>query len=286
MRTTLLVLASLVILVLDGCSGGGSSGGGSSAGTGVSQSVTAQSIGGIYRGKLTSASGAVLDSLLIVSEDGRFISATEDPTSHCANVAQGSMIASGATLSGGGNFGLIDYTTVPAVETDCLFSDGSYWGTSSVSGSYVTKTSMTLSSTNTTSLSTVMPVSPLTSTYDTLYNESSDLSKTAGNWTDQTGTVISIDGNGVIFSQQSSTGTGTGCVLNGQLSVIDPLYDVYTTTVTFSNCQFGTVDLNGTTALGLVSLNDKVVPNVLYIGYTLNISTGVSFMVYTVATRT
>jgi hypothetical protein len=36
----------------------------------------------------------------------------------------------------------------------------------------------------------------------------------------------------------------------------------------------------------LVSLNDKVVPNVLYIGYTLNISTGVSFMVYTVATRT
>jgi hypothetical protein len=268
-------IALVAILALGGCSSGSS--GGSSPGGGTSQSF----VGGIFRGKVASASGTALDSLLIVSDDGRFISMAEDPATHCAQVAQGSLVTSGTTFTGGGNFGEIDYTTVPTVQSDCAAADGSVWGTSDVSGSFVARTSLQLSATNTTSLGTTLTGSPITYTYDTLYDESSDLSKTVGDWTDQTGTVISVDGNGVIYSLDANT----GCELNGTLSLIDPQYNAYSATVSFSNCQAGAADLNGDTAVGLVALNDTVVPNELYIGYTLTMTSGESLIIATVATR-
>jgi hypothetical protein len=222
----------------------------------------------------------VLDSILIVSEDARFISAAEDLTTHCADVAQGSLITSGAAFTGGGNFGQIDFTTVPAVQTDCSFSDGSVWGTSAISGSFVPRQTLTLSSTNTTALGAMLPVDSIAYTFDKLYDEPADLSKTAGNWTGQTGSIISIDANGVIFSQDPVT----GCVLNGQMTVINPDYDAYSVTVTFSECGTA-IGLNGITAIGLAALDDLVTPNELYIGYTLTMASGESFMVATVATR-
>jgi hypothetical protein len=197
-------------------------------------------------------------------------------------VAQGSVNTSGATFTGGGNFGQIDYVTVPPAQTGCAFADGSVWGTSAVTGSFVSKTSLTLNSTDTTALGALLPVTPIAYTYDPLYDEASDLSKTAGNWMGQTGTVININADGVIFSQDAVT----GCVLNGQITVIDPAHDAYSVTVTFANCQSGAAGLNGTTAIGLAALNDKSVPSELYLGYTLTLMGGESFMVATVATAT
>lgn len=276
MRTTLAFMAFSAFLAVYGCSSGSSS----SSQTGGG-GATPSTIGGIWRGKAQTTSGSTVDSLLIVSEDGRFISTAQDSATQCAAVAQGSVNTSGAAFTGGGNFGQIDYMTVPAAQTNCSFSDGSVWGTSAVSGTFVSRTSLSLSSTNTTALGAVLPVDPIAYTFDMLYNESSDLAKTAGNWTGQTGSVISIDANGVIFSQDAKT----GCVLNGQMTVINPAYDAYSVTVTFSNCDSGAAGLNGGTAIGLAALDDLVTPNQLYVGYTLTLSTGESFMVATVATR-
>jgi hypothetical protein len=267
-------LACITILALYGCSS--HSGGSSQNGGGA----TPSSVGGIWRGK-AQMSGASVDSVLIVSEDGRFISTAQDTTTHCAAVAQGSVNTSGAAFTGGGNFGQIDFTTVPTVQSDCALSDGSVWGTSTVSGTFVSRKTLSLSSTNTTALGAALPVDPIAYTFDALYNESSDLSKTAGNWTGQTGAVISIDANGVIFSQDAKT----GCVLNGQITTINPTYDAYSVTVSFSNCTGSAANLNGSTAIGLAALDDEVTPNELYIGYTLTLSTNESFMVATVATR-
>jgi hypothetical protein len=240
-----------------------------------------QSVGGIWRGQATGASGTTLDTVILASEDGRYFSIAENVNSNCADVAQGALTAAGATLTGYGNFGQINFMNVPAAQMDCAFNDGSVWGTSVVSGSVVQRASLTLTSADTTSAGTALPSNTATLMFDTLYNESSDLSKTTGNWSTQTGATFDIDPDGIIASQDPNT----GCVQNGQLSVIDPAYDMYSVTVTYSDCQSTVAALNGVTALGLIALDDKVVPNVLYIGYAMTIPGGNAFMVATKATR-
>jgi hypothetical protein len=278
MRTPQALFAVTALVLLNACGGGAAT---APADASAPAAVTPLAIGGIWRAQVMSAAGAPLSALVIVTEDGRFFSSVEDPTTHCANVAQGALSTSGNSLTGDGAFGQIDYTIAPTVQPGCAFIDGSVSGSTVVSGSFVPRSSLTLTFTNTTTLGTASASGPTTFTYDTLYAESSDLSTTAGNWMTQTGAVVSIDADGVIFSQDAKT----GCVLNGQLSVVDPTYNAYSATVTYSNCLGGVAYLNGQTALGLVALNDQVTPNMLYMGYTISLIDGDSLMIATEATR-
>jgi hypothetical protein len=268
-------LISIALLNLSACGGGGSD---------LSSPPPAavdKSVGGIWRAQTTSPSGATVAGLIIITEDGRYSGSAENPANDCAEVSQGTLTVSGSNFQGSGDFGLIKYTTVPDIQVDCTFADGSVWGAATLSGSVVQRSALTLTAEGTTSMGTVLAGTTGAWTFDTLYNESSSLAKLAGNWTSQTGTVITIDADGVIFSQDATT----GCVVNGQVSIINAMYDAYAVTATYASCETSIASLNGVTATGLIALNDQVSPNQIYMGYSLTLPSGDVLIITTDATR-
>lgn len=70
-----------------------------------------------------------------------------------------------------------------------------------------------------------------TLSYHALYDRDTSLTTLAGNY-DDFGLVFNVNSNGVIFEQDPVS----GCVVNGQANVIDPQYNVYDGSITFSNC--------------------------------------------------
>jgi hypothetical protein len=77
-----------------------------------------------------------------------------------------------------------------------------------------------------------------------------------------TGAVINVNSNGVVFSQDPLT----GCVLNGNLSLIDTNYNAYRVQYSFSGCRSPYIRLNGTTARGLGTLDTTSSPQRAVIG--------------------
>jgi hypothetical protein len=230
---------------------------------------------------MTSASGATVTGLLLVTEEGKFMSVADDGATGCADVAQGTLALNGKTFSGSGDFGIIDYAGAIGVQINCAFTDGSVWGTSTLSGSVVPRTTLTMTGDDTTSLGTVIQRTTGTLNFDDVYNESSSLSKLAGDWLLSTGAMLSISSDGVISSQDQSN----GCVITGQVSIINASYNAYSVSVTYSNCGATTSALNGVTGTGLMTLDDTVVPSVLYTGYALTFSDGEVLLLVTKATN-
>jgi len=89
------------------------------------------------------------------------------------------------------------------------------------------------------------------------------LATVAGQY-DASGVVLNIDGNGVMDEQDPST----GCVLNGQIAVVDPRFDIYDIAFTFGNCTGADAKLNGVDFTGLAAYDDTQTPNVLFGGLT------------------
>lgn len=73
-------------------------------------------------------------------------------------------------------------------------------------------------------------VPTLGATMDKLYSEPSSLAKLAGNW-DDAGNTLTIDADGTFFEQQ-----GSGCVINGAYSIIDPTHNLYGVSFAITNC--------------------------------------------------
>lgn len=120
--------------------------------------------------------------------------------------------------------------------------------------------------------------------YSPLYDRDSTLLSVAGNYEPDTHAdldnpgefkgLVTIDDNGVIFEQDPDS----GCVINGQVSLIDSQFNAYEVSVTFSSCtgayltidnfdgRFGpdpVIELlipNGTTLTGLGILDNTVLP--------------------------
>jgi hypothetical protein len=95
-----------------------------------------------------------------------------------------------------------------------------------------------------------------TLTYDPLYDRDSSLATIAGNYREPNGTVVTVDANGNIFSQDATT----GCVLNGRASVIDSRYNAYHVEYTFASCTGQLTALNGVTFTGLATLDNTTPP--------------------------
>ena len=75
---------------------------------------------------------------------------------------------------------------------------------------------------------------------------------------------FSIDANGALFSQ-----TASGCVGNGQVSVVNPHFNGYNMSVTVSNCP----GLNGSyTGLGITTDAGSGTNNVFLFGVFNNLS--------------
>jgi hypothetical protein len=230
-------IAFLIGAGLSACGGGG----------GSSDPPPAQnaSPGGIWKG-MDPISGLSVSG--VITESGQLQFIRSDGAMY-----YGSVTTSGNSVSG-------SYTGV--TPTGTTFSDGSTSGTGTFSGTVQAR--QTLSGTlsfktangNSTSGSG-------TFTFDSLYTSGSSLATIAGNYTDTPDSaVVNVNSNGVIFSQSPTT----GCVINGQVSIIDAAYDAYSISYTFSSCTGAAAYLNGTTATGLGVLDTSVSPVVAYIG--------------------
>lgn len=100
-------------------------------------------------------------------------------------------------------------------------------------------------------------------TYDSLYDRDSSLSVIAGNY-DDFGVVLNVAANGVIFEQVPST----GCIINGQASIINSQFNAYDVSITYSNCVGNFAVLNGATFTGLGILDNTVTPEQVTVGLT------------------
>jgi hypothetical protein len=110
--------------------------------------------------------------------------------------------------------------------------------------------------------------------FQSLSNTASSLSAVAGTYTSGTAFVggvdpmsrasVTISSSDVIYGQ----GSGSGCVLNGSVTVGDSSYDIYEVTYTLSSCTGTYAALNGVQFTGLAVLNTKTTPDQFLIGVT------------------
>ena len=106
----------------------------------------------------------------------------------------------------------------------------------------------------------------VTWTYSGLYNDPSSLAAVAGSWTGEldgtldgpASTTLTIDSTGALTEQDP----GTDCVLSGQISPIDPSYNAYSVTWTYSgsDCLAGLQS-----ATGIAYIDYSVEPVVLHV---------------------
>ena len=116
-------------------------------------------------------------------------------------------------------------------------------------------------------------------TYNPLYNRDSSLSVIAGNYNDF-GLVLNVNANGVIFEQDPVS----GCVVNGQVSIINSQFNAYDISITYSNCVGNFAVLNAATFTGLGILDNTVTPEQAIVGLTGAVG-GVTFSVVLILPR-
>jgi hypothetical protein len=73
--------------------------------------------------------------------------------------------------------------------------------------------------------------------------------------------VLNIAGDGTIFSQIP----GTGCIANGQVSIINNAFNAYDFEFTDSDCVGQAAVMNGSSFVGIASLDNSVMPENLLV---------------------
>jgi hypothetical protein len=241
-----------------------------------------QSPAGIWNATYTAANGDSVAGVALVDESGNFYSEGRNLTNGCATVGTGTLTTTGSTVSGTANVGVVEYATAGlGIQTGCSFSDGSTSATETIAGTVVEGSTLAITGTITTSLGTVYQDDQVTATFNNLYNAPSSLASISGNWTGPTGDVLSITATGAMFEQDPTS----GCMINGQVSIINASFNAYAATATYSNCQGDAAVLNGLTASGLLTLDNSVSPSLLYAGYSVTLGTGQTIIVVGDATQ-
>lgn len=190
------------------------------------------------------------DVNVIVTETGKFYILTLE------NQSQGS----GALSVSGGNSvtGIFQLVT----SFGFVFQDGTPLADCALTGTVQERQTMTVavSCTTTAGLET-----QFTSTlnYDMTYDRDSSLATIAGNF-QGVSEVFSIAGDGTVFAQNAVT----GCVSNGQVSIINESFNAYEVQYSFSNCLAQDSVLNGSAFCGIAVLGNSVSPEVLIIAAT------------------
>jgi len=210
---------------------------------------TDEAIGGIWQG-----TDSDLTAILALStESGRIHFINGD-----GNQGFGTAVVDGTAVT-------INYTLVPEFGT--MLIDGSTFATCSAAGTIRERQSLSLTTNCTTELGAESTVSALLA-YDNLYDRDSSLATIAGIYNDFT-EILTIDANGVLFEQNSLT----GCVYNGQVSIIDSNFNAYDILLDISGCGSMTDILNGSVFTGIATLdNIPGNPEVLIAGLTGNVA--------------
>jgi hypothetical protein len=258
----------LVITSLSACGGGGSSGDTSNPPPPPPPPPqTNQSPGGIWTVQYQEASGPntgdTIQGRALVTEAGDLFFAGLNTANGCAVVGFGQVTVTGSAVSGSTQDAIVPFT---AAATTCSYPDGSTSGTSTLSGTVSQRSSLSLTDTSTTSLGMALGSETHTWAYSSLYSEIPSLTNIAGNYADGADT-LTISANGTIFEQDPTT----GCVINGTASIVDPSYNAYALSVTWSSCTGTSAALNGQTATGLGYLDDSVTPNQVVFGVRLTV---------------
>jgi hypothetical protein len=261
------VVTVSVLITLAACGGGGGSTGG---GTAPPPPATTQSVGGIWTTQYTVTSGAntgdVITAQGIASETGQYFAYSKNTTNGCAGLAFGQLSVTGTNVSGNENAAIVRYSTASGGAANCVYPDGSSSATGTIAGTVSQRSSLALTATGTTSLGGALPAEATTFTFSSLYLNPSSLATIAGNYND-VGATMTVDANGAIFEQDPN-----GCVLSGQVSIIDAAYNAYGIQLTFANCTGTSAILNGVVASGLVTLDTSISPATVIGGITGNIS--------------
>ena len=164
------------------------------------------------------------------------------------------------TASNTGGAVTMDFTYVAPMGFALV--DGSHSATCTATGTIQERRFLNVNANCTTDLGATFGIFvPLT--YDTLYNRDSSLSVIAGNY-DDGGMVLNTSASGVIFEQIP----GTGCIISGQVSIIDSRFNAYDWFTTFSNCIGDFAFMNGVTFTGLAMLDNTQTPELLSFGMT------------------
>jgi len=255
----LVVIATLILF--SSCGGGGGGGGGSGSSASV-PAVPNAATGGIWQGR-DPFSGA--DILGLVAEDGRSQFVVFDALPFTQY--WGTLAPSGNTLTA---------STFQAAD------EFTYYGSATLTGTINARQSMTVTVAFTPAAGCAPAVCGSsrtgtgTFTFNTLYNRGGALSRVIGNWQDvATGQIYNINSSGVVFNQSAVT----GCVINGQVSTINTTYNAYAVNFTYSSCRSPYAIWNGTQASGLVTVDDTVTPNRIYLGAQYR-SGGVTYATY------
>ena len=237
-------------LILAACGGGG--GGDAPA---PPPPVVNQSVGGVWTG--TDNSGN--DIIALATETGQFhfLDLTND--------AQGFGTASVAN----GNSVALSYAIAPAL--DDTLPDGTRSATCTGTGTVQQRQSLSVSVTCTTTASSWTGSATLA--YDATYDRDSSLALVAGNYEDF-GDVLNINSNGVLFEQSGTS----GCILNGQVSIINSAWNAYGVTFTVSNCQGQRAVLNGSAWNGIAALEQEAGDETLIAAFTGSVQ-GITFSI-------
>lgn len=160
-------------------------------------------------------------------------------------------------------------------EFGSTFSDGSTFATGTISGTVNQRQSMSAQFLLTTALG-VAGGNVLSLTFNTLYNRPSTLAAIAGNFTDTaSGAAATIDSSGVL----TATDPGTGCVLDGQVTIVNATFNVYDFDFAYSSCTGAAAGLNGASFDGLATLDNSSTPEQLIVlGSTVSGTAGASLV--------
>ena len=235
------------LLIFTAC--GGSGGGGGGGGTAPPPPpppppVLNESPGGFWAG--IDSDGDIV--VVFVTETGRFEFMTQ-----FGNQGSGTLsVSNGNDVTG--NFQLVTQIGFP-------FPDGTTLADCTLSGTVTERQimSVTANCTTTAGLQDQITVTPLD--YQPIYERDSSLATIAGMYDDGFQLVTDIGSDGTIFAQDPFT----NCVTNGQVSIIDPDFNLYDFQFELSNCTDIYQILNGVSFFGLGLLDDSFPPEVLLV---------------------
>ena len=244
-RKTGVAAAAGALLLLSGCGGSGSPISTGPGGGGTTQN----SPGGIWRGT-ESVSGLSVTG--IIDESGNFQFVRSDGVQYLGTAA-----VNGTSLTA---------NVEAIVPLGFTFADGSHHGSGSISGTLTARNSIQATTKFQTDLGSTAENGTLNLTFDALYNKGSSLSTLAGNFVEvgNTNVVVTVRTDGSLFSQDP----GTGCVLNGTVSIINATYNAYKVQFSYGNCAGNAVVLNGVQFTGLATLDTTLAPQQLLVAAT------------------
>ena len=263
-------LGGLCLLIVGGallsaCGGGGSS---------TPAPVATQSGVGVWQSSYVVTSGAntgnTIKGLVLISPTQTFYAASINQSNGCAGVAFGQAAVTGSSLTGAINSYVVTYSTLPGVNVNCAFPDGTTSASGTISGTVFTGQTLVVTDTGTTSRGLALGSTTTTMTWSPLNAIAPSLALASGNYTpsNSSASTMSIASNGAI----STFATASGCTGTGQLSIPSATNNIYNISIVLSGCSQAYAILNGVTLSGLATYDNTVTPNQLNLGMSARVN--------------